>query len=488
MKKNSRKNVIKNIILVSSIVVFFAILLAIAIIIAQGKKVTPGGLVDTSIIRLNTIPEDVTAYIDGKKVNRIENRLEGIETGEVTLKLERNGYSSWEKTITLEPGVVKDVYAQLYPTDLQFEQITNTEVDKLFFPEDVGYLFYTVLNSEIDTENGMWKYKLTKNLLDFGTTSPSKITSFETELINKLRSGNYDISVSPDSNRFIVNLTDSKELLLFDANNDTPYIDLVVELGYYPQEFNWFKNSDSLVIKNNSVLFEYNIPSKESTLISYTPENDPVYGINTDIIYHLRPDSNEIHKYLNKVSVTLELPTKFIINEPVNQIITLRNDPDVLIVKDNSGLNYIDIDKDFFHNLSTNGEVVSVSNNGLSIMYNSGGSLYVFTLEETPSGKSYKTNTNIIELVQDDIATIYFSNNSTNIIALIVGEDDTRTLWLMDYDGQNPRKIVSEQTISGLSSQITNDGTSMYLLLEDGNESENTKAKKNVYKLSLEAK
>lgn len=464
-------------------------LLVIAIIIAQGKKVTPDGrLVDTAIIRLNTIPSDVTVYIDGKKVNKIENRLEGIETGEITLKLEREGYSDWEKTITLEAGVVKDVYAQLYPTELQFEQITNTDVDKLFFPDDVDFLFYTVINSEVASENGIWKYKLTRNLLDFGTISPTKITSLNTNLLQKLKEEDYVLSISPDSNKFLLNLPKSQVLYLFDANKDQPFIELEKELGYYPENTRWFRNSDSLVIQNNHILFEYNISSKESTLITYNPESSPVSGVNTSVVYHLRPDLNEIQKYLNKNNVSLELPKGFIVDQTINQVRTLRTDPDILLITNDLGLNYIDLDKNYFLNFSPIGEIVAISNNGFSVIYEKENVLYTFTLEETPDGKSYYTKTSEITLNRDNLVNIYFSNNSSNIIALAVDDEGNRTLWLMDYDGKNPRKIISEQTISGTSSQITNDGTAMYLLLEDGITGEETVVKKNVYKLSLEAK
>jgi hypothetical protein len=57
-----------------------------------------------------------------------------------------------------------------------------------------------VVDSETDSQIGLWKYKITRNLLDFGSNEPERIATFDDELISFLKNSSYSIQIAGDSN------------------------------------------------------------------------------------------------------------------------------------------------------------------------------------------------------------------------------------------------------------------------------------------------
>ena len=478
MKK--KKTRLKNIIIVGSIITFFAIFTIIIINIAQGKKVTPDGrIVDTAIIRLNTIPEEVTAYIDGVRVSQIENRIEGIEVGEITLRLEKDGHSSWEKTITLEAGKVKNVYAQLYPMDLNFEQITNTNVDKIFFSRNADNVFYTVVDSETDSQIGLWKYKITRNLLDFGSNEPERIATFDDELISFLKNSSYSIQIAGDSNYVLLLNQDNGISYIYNANRLNDLIKLNEKLGYLGDKYFWFKNSESLIIEKDNILFEYEVNSGRSNLIFFNPGQSPIFAVNGDTLYFYNQMEGIISEYVNRDIQSIRLPKDFSIPKTINKMYTLAEFPEILLIESSEGLFYLDFSKNYSVLIDSEAVVEKIANDGKSVLYKKNDEFITFNLEESFDAQVYRTQTTKLSVDNSMIESIYYSSNSTNLISLLVNDAGGIELWLMDSDGQNSIKLVNDETPIGLNSQITVNGTALYILLDDSSTSEESPTENN---------
>lgn len=482
----------KKIILVTGVAALFILVTIYIIISAQGKQFLPTGeIINTGIIRINSKPQDVSVFINDKKVNKTENRVEGIEPGEVKIKLTREGYLDWEKTVTIEAGLVTDLYAQLFPQELNFEQITSTNVDRIFFGMNTDFIFYTITNTDIKTnnssENGIWKLKLTRNLFNIGTNEPTEIFTFDKATLEAIKDGNYNIIVSPDNNKVALIMPSINKILIVNANDQNATFDLTEKLGFFPKKISWFRGSDSLIIDNDKVLFEYEINSNQMRIVSINSNTDELnYAVNSNFILFIRKDTNTIYQYQNGVAE----PFKYIVPNPKKEVIesiyTNYFSPN-FIVKIGNVFKYIDPVKNFISDIDSNITIQSISQSAKNIIYLKDNKYFTFNLEDTSDLKSYKATKSEIKLDSSKVDTIYFSAANNNILALI-SEESQKTLYFMDFDGQNPKVVVSNKAISGEVSQTANNGSSLYLLLEDDiNElTKATAAKKNIYKISLE--
>lgn len=474
----------------------FVMITIIVIIIAQGKQVTEKGIVDTSIVRLHTTPSDVTAYINDKQVKLIENRIENIEPGEVRLQLNRDGYSTWEKILTLEAGMVKDIYAQLYPLELKFTQITKSDIDEIFFCEQADFIYYTILSTENPKEAGIWRLKLTRSLISFGEDSPSKLVEFDSKILSIIQGTNYSIRPSYDNNRFILDIPEQKLIYIYNANKVNEYVDLVKQIGFYPEKVSWYRNSDAVIVQNDKILFEYEISTDQKSLIYYSPDSHIVSTNNIQTAYVFKTKEKEFDKYVNKNITMLKLPDSFIIPETVNKLYSPNSQTEVLIIEGSTGLTYIDLDKNFVDNFADEGEILSVSSEANALVYKVKDKLFTYVLETNVGNKPYHAQITEVNIKINELENIYYSPTGIHLIALLKTQEGNRTLWLMDSDGQNPRILVSEKSISGNKSQITNNGATLYLLLEDNpsqttqldnsSQNQNSHIIKNIYKLSLQ--
>jgi hypothetical protein len=219
------------------------------------------------------------------------------------------------------------------------------------------------------------------------------------------------------------------------------------------------------------------------------PEASAIYANDNEIIYFYNPHLEQIETYSNNTSTALSLPVDYKLGEQIAAIYTTTESQNkIVIIKDEKGLTYIDYEIDFVENFTQTGEILDITKDGNSIIYKDHGEVYAYVLEPTYNNESYNTETKKINVALENLQTIYFSPLGTNMIALIT-EKDTRTLWLMDYDGQNMRKLLTEKSISGTTSQITNNGSTLYLLLEDSPSVDaEIPSTKNIYKVDLEVK
>src|SRR4029078_6530593 len=155
----------------------------------------------TSIINLNTLPEDVNVFINDKKVDRVDGREENLNPGKVSLKVTKDGDKTWEKQCELQGGVVKDVNVQLFPENLELTALTQTNINKAVFVKDSEYIFYSVLSSTNSSDLGIWKLKLSRNLLNLTENKPTKVLSFDAAKAATIASSDYEIKVSRDNSR-----------------------------------------------------------------------------------------------------------------------------------------------------------------------------------------------------------------------------------------------------------------------------------------------
>ncbi len=113
----------------------FACITIFTIIIARGNRIDigTGEIIETGSIQLITQPEEVRVFLNGKQVTLREKRIEALDPGDYTLKIEQDNYSSWQGKIEVKPGFINTVGITLFPTIQQLNQLTQSNIDKITY-------------------------------------------------------------------------------------------------------------------------------------------------------------------------------------------------------------------------------------------------------------------------------------------------------------------------------------------------------------------
>ena len=467
------------------ITIFFLILVVIAITLGQGRTWNDDGTItQTSIVKLTSVPKDIQVFLDGKEVSLTDSKIEWVEPGLRKIKLVKSGYKDWEKTVKLEAGIVKDIYAQLYPEKLDFSKLTESNIDQLHFSENSEYAYFTILNNAVSTQNGLWRLKLSRNFLDIGNNIPVLISPLTDDIVI-LRNNDYDILVSSDNNKVILNIPSSNTLKIIDVNRQTSDKDISKILGYYPDKFYWFKGSSSVIIEKNNLLFEYELSNGQKNLIDFSFENKLLYTVNNEYIIYQNTQDKKIYNYSDKSSEVLEPE---IINQDVSglkNIRTIKGSKDIIILVFSNSFVYINLDKDFSEEVKDVSRIINVSSNGGVILFERGEEVFSYTLESTPNNLSFNSSVDRFLVEKDKIIQTYFTPNNKNILFKLK-EADTNLVSIVsfDIDGNNRIEVITDPRVSSKNDfAVSGDSSKMYISLKEqlSNELFNT----NLYELEL---
>jgi hypothetical protein len=193
--------------LFSALIILFGTILAIYY--AQGNfRITKEGyLPEAGLLKTNSSPTGAEVYINGKLVGVTEETID-LEPGKYRVRLFKEGYSPWEKELTLEKGFVTLTDALLFPQVPSLTPLTFTGVLNVLPSPDGQKLVYYTSSASATTKNGLYVLELNNNLLSLQKTArqvSDNALGFDLPLA--------DLIWSPDSTQLML-LTQNNELLL----------------------------------------------------------------------------------------------------------------------------------------------------------------------------------------------------------------------------------------------------------------------------------
>lgn len=113
----------------------------------DGKTIVAG----TGILTVNSSPQGAKVYIDGNLTTATNNQL-NLAPGTYKVRIEKEGYFPWEKTLTVKKELVTEADALLFPTTPKFEPITISGVNNLTTDTSGTVLAYTVASASAQTD------------------------------------------------------------------------------------------------------------------------------------------------------------------------------------------------------------------------------------------------------------------------------------------------------------------------------------------------
>ncbi len=472
-------------------VLFFAlavlVAIAIAVLFLRGVRFDlDQGIVETGVIRINSVPEDVNVFVNGEKYERNGKLVQSVPLGRTTLTLQKEGFTTWEKVVQLDNKEVKDIYAQLFPIELQLTQEIKLPIDSVIYSPDETMAFFVVLDNELPANSGLWKYRLSSTVLNLGSKpEPEKFASLPKELSNQLLLPDFTVKVALDNSTLMFLIPSSKSVLVYNTNGLNDVTDFSAQLGYWPENIDWYKDNETVLINHNGVLFTYNIKNRKQNLLSVGGVLPGSYCLSKDTVYFIDPATKTLASYKDEtvkiVSASLYSNQDFV---SLQKVSCSADTPEVLLLKTALGIIFIDNAMPFSTIVTTTGEVIDFANNGQSILYKDAERFFSFILKDK-SNRTYDSYQKEVKV--ENVEDLYYSNLSTHIISiqkLTSSNTNVHSLVVMDKEGENSQKILTDRLFIGDSVIIVENGQKMFVGINNGSEESNS-AEYSFYSIDL---
>ncbi len=155
-----------------STVLTLAAVTIIVIFIARGYVVSfeEKGIKKTGMILAQSTPSEARVFLDGKLIETTNAVLDTVPPGIHQLKLEKEGFSAWEKEIEVYSGLITEINALLVPTSPRLTPLTNSGIVLAATSPSGEKIAYTSRKSD---PAGLWVLNLTgQSFLDVVQENP----------------------------------------------------------------------------------------------------------------------------------------------------------------------------------------------------------------------------------------------------------------------------------------------------------------------------
>ena len=131
MDKERRKKIQTTKLVITEIFMLIIIVLTVVILtfVVMGYHLNEDGKLEQSgLVQVESTPDGAAVIIDGEVLPSKTDTNKILKEGEHTVKIEKPGYTSWQKTVSSRPGfLTKLSYPRLYKTDRKAESVYTFE-------------------------------------------------------------------------------------------------------------------------------------------------------------------------------------------------------------------------------------------------------------------------------------------------------------------------------------------------------------------------
>ncbi|OGK14595.1 hypothetical protein A3H80_04355 [Candidatus Roizmanbacteria bacterium RIFCSPLOWO2_02_FULL_37_19] len=192
--------------------IIFITLLVVIVGIARGYRLSLSQQTvrSTGILVASSSP-------DGAKI-LVNNQLKGatntnitVEPGIYTIKIEKDGYSSWQKKLSIKGELVIKVDALLFPKNPSLSPVTSLGVVKAFASKSSDKIILLTQSGDPE-KDGIYVLDNSRNPLSI--VNPIKLLVLKNSFLQNFEFANVQVEFSPDEQELLVSV--------YNPNDDTP--------------------------------------------------------------------------------------------------------------------------------------------------------------------------------------------------------------------------------------------------------------------------
>lgn len=194
----------KQLITYIAVFLFLAIGTVAVILYGTGYRLNIGkgklGLLETGLLVAKSQPDGASILINGHLTTATDNTID-LAPGEYKIRIVKDGYSSWEKTIKIQKEVVAKIDALLFTTTPKLESITDSGVGNPVMDPSNTQIAFTVNNSSIK-KSGVY-------ILDVSTRPILTLQSASTQIADNIidNFSQASLSWSPDGKEILATIS-----------------------------------------------------------------------------------------------------------------------------------------------------------------------------------------------------------------------------------------------------------------------------------------
>ena len=147
------------IVTLASLTVIAGTILAIKLAKGYRPSFSQGTLQGTGLLAANSFPRGATVFINDKLTTATDDTL-NLPPGEYHIKIAKDGYISWEKTLQLEAELVTQTNTRLFPAVPNLKPLTFSGAINPTPSPDGQKIIFSVNAATTDTKNGLYILEL----------------------------------------------------------------------------------------------------------------------------------------------------------------------------------------------------------------------------------------------------------------------------------------------------------------------------------------
>ena len=110
-EQQKKRHLIRVILAEAGMVLAVILIVVVTLMITMGFFInSEGRLEQTGLVQIHSVPTGASVTIDGETIFSRTNLSRSLAAGEHHLKLSRDGYDTWERTITMYSGLLLRLY------------------------------------------------------------------------------------------------------------------------------------------------------------------------------------------------------------------------------------------------------------------------------------------------------------------------------------------------------------------------------------------
>lgn len=312
----------------------------------------------TGIISVSSVPPQASVFLNDKLVTATNNTISNLSPGKYTVKVTKDGFTPWQKEVTVKEEVVTPLEIVLFPSVPDLSPLTFSGVNNPKFSPDQTKIVYAISKEE---KAGLWILDLNDRPLIF-SKDPKQIVKDG----NGFNFSESDYSWTPDSRSVIAKLKGRPEIisLSIDSLSREPFND--IKQSYSNTQKSWEDEKATIVKQRIS-----NLPAQgqqiatSSANIVFSPDEkrflnitDSGNGKKKATVYdsHPSPDPN-----VKETTFTLPEADQYLWYPDSQHVILVDENQIGIVEKDGTNLSVI-------YSGSFVKEVVFPANNGTRLL------------------------------------------------------------------------------------------------------------------------
>ena len=162
--------------------VFFFVIISTwgVTLLARGYRpsLQPGGLTlnPTGLLSATSRPKGASVYINNSLITATDDTI-NLTPGDYVVKIIKDGYFSWQKTVKIKAEIVYQTDAQLFRSTPDLIPITHTGTINPQISPDKSRIIFAVASASALTNNGLYLLELSANPLYLTKNTPRQIAA-----------------------------------------------------------------------------------------------------------------------------------------------------------------------------------------------------------------------------------------------------------------------------------------------------------------------